>query len=72
MVGDGKYLSTGEVVEELRAAGYDDSESTVRRLIDAGVLKAYRTETGGHRRVLATSVADLLRRRAAGEADTAP
>jgi excisionase family DNA binding protein len=67
VVGDGKWLTTGEVVKALREAGYDESEQTVRRMIDAGKLDAYRTEAGGHRRVTAKSVEVLIAARRRGE-----
>ena len=67
MVGDGRWLSTGEVVDRLRAAGYNESEQTVRRLIDAGWLESYRTEGGGHRRVSAKSVDGLIAARQRGD-----
>ncbi|WP_346536924.1 helix-turn-helix domain-containing protein [Micromonospora sp. DPT] len=60
VVGDGTWLTIGEVLAKLREAGFTDSESTVRRMIDDGQLKSHRTERGGHRRVRATSVEDLI------------
>lgn len=63
MVGDGTWLTIGEVITRLRRAGYTESESTVRRMIDQGALESYRTERGGHRRVTAASVAALVARR---------
>ncbi|WP_121399488.1 helix-turn-helix domain-containing protein [Micromonospora sp. M71_S20] len=67
VVGDGTWLSIGEVLARLRAAGFSESESTVRRMIDEGALDSYRTERGGHRRIKAESVAELIRRRTEGE-----
>ncbi|MEU5950532.1 helix-turn-helix domain-containing protein [Micromonospora sp. NPDC047465] len=67
VVGDGTWLAIGEVIARLRAAGFSESESTVRRMIDDGTLESYRTERGGHRRIKAESVADLIRRRAEGQ-----
>lgn len=67
VVGDGTWLSTGEVIDRLRAAGFTESESTVRRMIDvladSGELNSYRTEPGGHRRIKATDIDNLIRRR---------
>ena len=62
MVGDGTWLTIGEVIARLRAAGFTESESTVRRMIDDGVLVSRRTERGGHRRVTAASAGELIRR----------
>lgn len=67
MVGDGAWLSIGEVLARLRAAGFSESESTVRRMIDEGVLDSYRTERGGHRRIKAESVTALIQKRSAGQ-----
>lgn len=58
MVGDGTYLSVNEVM-----ALTGDSESTVWRLYDDGVLDGFLTYRGGHRRIRASSVLELLRRR---------
>jgi hypothetical protein len=59
-----RWLSLGEVVDRIRAAGYDDSRQTVRRLIDAGQFgQTYRTEAGGHRKVQESAVEEFLRRR---------
>jgi excisionase family DNA binding protein len=63
VVVDGTWLTIGEVIAALRAAGYTESESTVRRMIDDGELESYRTERGGHRRVKATAVAGLIEQR---------
>lgn len=63
MVGDGTWLTIGEVLARLREAGYSESESTVRRMIDEGAVESYRTERGGHRRIRARSVDDLIQRR---------
>jgi len=63
VVGDGRYLRIAEVVALLREAGYSDSESTVRRMCDDGTLQTYRLSRQGHRRVLASSVRDLIERR---------
>ena len=63
VVGDGKYLSTQEAPE---LSG--DSESTIRRLFDDGELDGYRTERGGHRRILRTSLDEFLAKRAGGKA----
>ena len=65
MVGDGTWLTIGEVLAKLRAAGYTDSESTVRRMIDDGLLASHRTMRGGHRRVKASSVDELIAARKA-------
>lgn len=62
VVGDGRHLTIAEVVALLRAAGYSDAASTVRRMVTAGKLQAYLTP-GGHRRVLASSVDELIEQR---------
>ncbi|MGJ3228937.1 excisionase family DNA-binding protein [Micromonospora aurantiaca (nom. illeg.)] len=66
VVGDGTWLSIGEVIAQLRAAGFSESESTIRRMIDEGALESYRTERGGHRRIKAESVSALISRRNSG------
>jgi excisionase family DNA binding protein len=67
MVGDGTWLSLGEVLAMLREAGFTESESTIRRMIDDGEIESYRVERGGkrrgHRRIKASSVDELVRRR---------
>ena len=67
---DATWLSLGEVVARFRAAGYSDSESTIRRLIDDGEIESYRVERRGggrgHRRMRAASVDTLLDRRRRG------
>ncbi len=64
MVGDGTWLTMGEVMARIRAAGLPDSADTIRRMVDAGQLKAYRQRDGrGHRRISAASVDELIRRR---------
>ena len=62
-VADETWLTIGEVLTRLRAAGFTESESTVRRMIDDGEVKSYRTKRGGHRRIDAASLAALIRRR---------
>lgn len=69
MVGDGTWLTIGEVLAKLRAEGFTDSESTVRRMIDDGLLRSHRTGKG-HRRVKATSVDELIASRNQPEKDT--
>lgn len=63
MVGDGTWLSTGEVVQLYRAAGYADSESTIRRELDdaiaRGEVEVYRTR-GQYRRVRASDARALV------------
>ncbi len=59
------WLTIGEVLTRLRAAGFPESESTVRRMIDDGEVKSYRTERGGHRRVDPASLDALIGRRRA-------
>lgn len=66
-----EYLSLGEVVDLLRAAGYPDSRQTVRRAIDRGTYGAegdawYRTETG-QRKVKRGHVEALIARRQGGQ-----
>jgi excisionase family DNA binding protein len=65
--GDSTWLTFGETLARLRAAGFTESESTVRRMIDDGEIESYRTERGpnrrGHRRIKAESVDALIRRR---------
>jgi hypothetical protein len=69
VAGDPEWLTLGEVIERFRAAGYPDSESTIRRLIDDGEIESYRAERRGggrgHRRMRAASVEALLGRRRA-------
>lgn len=73
MAGNSTWLTIGEVLARLRGAGYTESESTVRRMLDSGELGAegaawYRTERGGHRRIAVTAVDRLIARRKAGTA----
>lgn len=64
VVGDGTWLTIGEVLARLRAAGYTESESTVRRMIDEGAVESYRIERGGHhRRIRAASVDQFIAQR---------
>lgn len=68
MAGDGTWLTLGEVLARLRAAGYHDGESTVRRDIDAGIYGVegtgwYKTERGGHRRIRAKAVDERIAER---------
>ena len=67
MADDATWLSLGEVVARFRTAGYSDSESTIRRMIDDGEIESYRSErrdgVRGHRRMKASSVEALLERR---------
>ena len=67
MVGDGTYLSVREV---MTLSGY--SESDVCRLYDDGVLDGFLMDRGGHRRIRASSIQDLLRRRAEGTGPPPP
>lgn len=64
---DETWLSLGEVIRRFREFGFEDSESTIRRLIDDGVIESYRVAKSGgrrgHRRMLATSVEAHLRDR---------
>lgn len=60
VVGDGKYLSTGEAAKLMGV-----SQSTVIRLVTDGELPA--TKVGTHRRILRT-VAEAYRDRMAKEA----
>jgi excisionase family DNA binding protein len=65
------WLTLGEVLARLREAGYSDSESTVRRMVDDGELESYRQPGGssgrGHRRIKSESVDALIRRRQRGD-----
>ncbi|MEU8821782.1 hypothetical protein [Actinoplanes sp. NPDC048796] len=67
MADEATWLSLGDVIARFRAAGYSDSESTIRRLIDDGEIESYRAErrpgVRGHRRMRASSVDALLTRR---------
>lgn len=66
MAGDGTWLTLGEVIARFRAAGFSDSESTIRREVDdlvaAGTLDSYLTR-GRHRRVSAAGIGEHLVRR---------
>lgn len=67
---DDEYLTLGDVVNRLRAAGYPDSRQTVRRAIDRGTYGAegidwYRTETG-YRMVRSLAVDAVIARRRRG------
>ncbi|MFC3504782.1 hypothetical protein ACFOOK_27975 [Micromonospora krabiensis] len=68
------YLTIKQVRDRLVAAGYNDSDQTIRRLVTDGKLGAegvdwYRTERGGYRMVSAAAVDRLIanRRKAATE-----
>ena len=71
-VADPTWLTLGEVIQRFRAAGFPDSESTIRRMIDDGEIESYRPERRGgglgHRRMRASSVDALLERRQGGPA----
>ncbi|GAA2516425.1 hypothetical protein [Winogradskya humida] len=76
---DETWLSLGEVIARFRAAGFPDSESTIRRLIDDGEIESYRSERAGgrrgHRRMKAASVDALFARRSrdnSGDLNEAP
>ncbi|TBL44222.1 NUDIX hydrolase [Verrucosispora sp. SN26_14.1] len=66
VAGDGTWLTLGEVIARYRHAGFHDAESTIRREIDdlatSGSLASYRTR-GGHRRVAAAGVDQLIAER---------
>ena len=70
MVGDGTWLTLGEVIARYRADGFSDSESTIRREIDDlvadGQLDSYLTR-GRHRRVSASGVKAHLAKRKQAE-----
>lgn len=55
-----QYIRISEAVAQLRAAGYDDSEWTVRRMADAGVLRSYKLQPSGHRRISVASIKELI------------
>ncbi|MBB4958975.1 hypothetical protein [Micromonospora polyrhachis] len=62
------YLTIRQVTARLHTAGYNDSQQTVRRLIDAGHLGTegadwYRTERGGYRMVSPAAVDRLVAKR---------
>jgi excisionase family DNA binding protein len=68
LVVDGEeYLTIGEVLVRLHAAGFRDKESTLRRLIDAGELDSYRDGPRRRRRVSSASVDALIARRRSPE-----
>ena len=76
MADDATWLSISDVIARFRAAGYSDSESTIRRLIDDGEIESYRSERRGgsgrgHRRMKAESVDALLAARQRGPSDVA-
>lgn len=62
-VADDGWLTIGEVVARIRAAGYPDSESTVRRMVDDGELGEVYRSRGGHRNVKPAGVEALICRR---------
>jgi excisionase family DNA binding protein len=57
-----QWLTIGEALARLRAEGFTESESTIRRMVDDGEVESYRTRRG-HRRVDAASLAALIARR---------
>jgi DNA-binding transcriptional regulator PaaX len=63
VVGDGTWLSMGEVVQLYRDAGFPESETTIRieidRAITVGEVESYRT-TGRFRRMKASDVKACL------------
>lgn len=63
MAGDGTWLTIGEFLARLRDAGYTESESTIRRIIDDGEVESYRTNRGRHRRIKAASAEAFIARR---------
>lgn len=67
-----EWLAFGDVVGRLKAAGFAESPSTIRRMIDDGELVSYRARKGGHRRVSASSVAALIARRGLAEGEHMP
>lgn len=60
--GDG-WLQVGEVVDAFREAGWGDSASTIRRLIDKGHFGETWVSESGYRHVSAASVALFLSKR---------
>ncbi|MEU4640804.1 NUDIX hydrolase [Micromonospora sp. NPDC023814] len=66
VVGDGRWLTLGEVIANFRAEGFSDSESTIRREVDdliaAGKLDSYLTR-GRHRRISASGIRGYLQTR---------
>jgi hypothetical protein len=66
--GERRWLTINQVVERLRAAGYDDTGATIRRMVDAGDFGKegegwYRTERGKYRMVAPAVVDALIARR---------
>lgn len=60
LTGLGDWLSMGEIMARVKAAGLPDSESTIRRTVDklAGdnTFTSYRTDIGGYRRIKAVDI----------------
>lgn len=63
VVGDGTWLKLSEVIAKFRAAGFADSESTIRRMMDDGVFGPLDVTHGRHRRARAAKVEEYLKRR---------
>lgn len=59
LVGDGTYLTVGEAMDRLKAAGCPASDSTVRAYIERDQLRAWYTG-GGHARIEPDSVDELV------------
>jgi len=53
---DDGWLTIGEVLARVRAAGYPESESTIRRMADDGELGEVHRSRGGRRHVRAEAV----------------
>lgn len=71
-MGDAPYLRIAEVRARLAAAGYPDSDDTIRRAVDRGTYGVqgqdwYRSESG-YRYVSSSAVDAVIARRRAGPA----
>lgn len=69
------YLTVNQVRTRLLDAGYTDSGSTIRRLLDEGAFGPegedwYRTERGGYRMISAAAVDRLIGRRKSARTST--
>lgn len=70
-VADDGWLRISEALGRLRAAGFTESESTVRRMIDDGEIASYRTRRG-HRRIDPRSLAVLINSRSSLRGEHVP
>lgn len=56
MASNDSWLTIGQVLTRVRAAGYPESESTLRRMADDGELGEVYRSRGGRRHVRAEAV----------------